>query len=1857
MKRRLLLAVVSLLAPAMLWAQTVNINQASGWLESAYVTWQPVSGADSYNVYYSGAGVTDQKIDDQLIRSYGSYMRADILGLKAGSYTIKVAPVIGGSEGSATSTGTVSVQSHDRSGFAFHNGRVPGAYKADGTPKSGAVILYITENTKNTISLDVTGANSNPCVGLQTILDGYKKGQDNRPLIIRFVGQITDLSYMLNGDIVVENSNNSSGYITLEGVGEDATADGWGIRVKNAANIEIRNLGTMNCNSGEGDNIGLQQNNQHVWVHHVDFFYGDAGGDSDQAKGDGALDTKKSTYVTHSYNHFWDSGKSNLLSNGGETEGYFSYHHNWYDHSDSRHPRVRDHTVHVYNNYFDGISKYGIGATTYSSIFAENNYFRNCKYPMLISEQGSDVYGSNDGTFSSDPGGMIKAYGNYIEGATRFVDQNEFPNDFDAYVTSSRTQQIPSSVTANAGGHAYNNFDTNGTMYSSYFLESASDARNTVMQYAGRMNGGDFSWTFDNSVDDTSYAVNTALKSALSNYSTSLVSIQGDGDGPVIDPNDPDPTDPTEPTDPTDPTTPVDPGDYDHNFTSSGLSSTFYSISGNLSDSKGTVNYGGMTLTQCLKIESSTSVSFTTTSEGTLTLVFNEGWSGNFKIDGGDNAVSSGKLTVTLAAGSHTLTKGDTGNLYFMSLDLGSGGTTQFTVSTSASAGGSVSGGGTFDAGSVISLTATADSGYQFDGWSGDASGSNNPLSVTVDANKSITASFSPVTASTYTLTTSANGNGTVSAGGTYDAGSTVTVTATAASGYYFSGWTGSASGTTNPLSVTMDGNKSITANFSEEVVVIGDAFYVATNGNDSNSGTSVSAPFATLQKAIESVSAGGYIYLRGGTYQMPQSSVVIQKNGAAGAYIHVFAYGDETPILSFDDVELSSSRGIVQDGDFWHWKGVTIEKAGDNGMLLSGNNNIIEGCVFRANHDTGLQLSRYNTSADQISEWPSNNLIVDCEAFDNADSDSEDADGFAAKLTCGTGNIFRRCVSHHNIDDGWDLYTKSETGPIGIILFEDCIAHNNGTLTDGATSGGGDKNGFKLGSSAHQVDHELRRCIAFGNGKHGFTDNGNIGNIKFYNLTSYDNADYNYHTRDNASHTFINCISLDGSSSNDRIVGNAPESCNALVDSDFNFQLVASASDFVTMTPGPDADPTSNGFLNLVSSSPLVDAGCSAPGVSGNGTLDVGAIEYGGVIETQYTITASSSGNGSVTGGGTFTEGSVISLTATANSGYEFVGWSGDASGSNNPLSVTVNGNKSITANFSAISTTQYTVSTSSIGSGSVSGGGTFDEGSTIQLSATAAAGYQFAGWSGDASGSANPLSILVDGNKSISASFSPITGGCVNVTYQMEDGIISNGSVDSNHAGYNGTGFANTANAVGEYVEITVDVPTARTYDVTLKYAATSDRPADVIVNGSSQISNLSLPATVAWDAWTTVDFSLDLASGTNTIRFIATGGSGLPNVDETVICQGGDETVLPSISLSAAESNGSIALNWTVTDGSVYNQQVYRDTDSDPAGRVRIAQSVVGNNYTDNTAVAGTTYYYWIKASADADGSTVSSNAAGASVNIVTYTLTTNIVGQGSVTPNGGQFEAGTSVQLTAMPAAGWVFDSWSGGYTGSTATVLMDADKSVTAVFVEEVVAPGDEVHNYTESGLSSSFFSISGNLSDSKGTVNYNGLTLTQCLKIESSTSISFSTSQDATLTLVFNEGFGGAIQVDGTSYSVNNGVLNLPISAGSHQITKDDVANLYYMSVSYDIGARSLAIENDFEAPQILVYPNPVANQLKITSSSLIERVEVYNLTGTMVNRISSQFDQIDMTRLNSGAYILRVFTLDGVFVHRVIKR
>lgn len=317
-----------------------------------------------------------------------------------------------------------------------------------------------------------------------------------------------------------------------------------------------------------------------------------------------------------------------------------------------------------------------------------------------------------------------------------------------------------------------------------------------------------------------------------------------------------------------------------------------------------------------------------------------------------------------------------------------------------------------------------------------------------------------------------------------------------------------------------------------------GSALYVAPNGADSASGTQ-SDP-TTLTSAISRITPGGTIYLRGGTYRHSQTVTIPQgNNGTSGDRTELTAYPGETPVLNFSaQSEAPANRGLAVNGSYWHVKGIVVERAGDNGIFVGGSNNIFERTVTRFNRDTGLQLSRMLSSTPR-DQWPSNNLVLSAESHDNADSDGEDADGFAAKLTSGTGNVFRHAVAHNNIDDGWDLYTKSDTGPIGAVTIEDSLAYENGTLSDGTQNSSGDRNGYKLGGEDIEVDHVIRRNIAYDNGKHGFTYNRNPGTMAVSDNISIDNAQRNY-SFDAGTSVFRNNVSCrSGDGSNDRTVGN----------------------------------------------------------------------------------------------------------------------------------------------------------------------------------------------------------------------------------------------------------------------------------------------------------------------------------------------------------------------------------------------------------------------------------------------------------------------------------------------------------------------------------------------------------------------------------------------------------------------------------------------------------------------------------------------------------------------------------------------
>ena len=836
---------------------SIKVKEANGWLNSAYVIFEQVEDAITYKVTVDGT-----KIDDELIRYYDTYtyckptetngqvswsnetytkvVRADALGLKAGDHEIAIYAVRPDGESDPTMF-TATVVDHDRSGFAFTGTKTPGAYNEDGTLKSGAIVIYLTQENKKTVKATIGGKEY---IGIQDITQAIKtKNMGGKAVAIRVIGTVK----AENNDLSCTDHKSSyalgvkeASEVTIEGVGHDATLYGAGVAAFKCAYIEVANLGLMKWGGGkDGDGIALKGGAEgYIWVHNNDVFYGDAGSDGDQVKGDGSMDLKDDTkYVTVAYNHFWDSGKMSLCGMKSESgPNYITYHHNWFDHSDSRHPRIRTMTVHVYNNYFDGNAKYGVGVTTGASAFVESNYFRNAHNPMLSSKQGTDALGS--GTFSGEKGGVIKSFNNKFEqndtngvkfqlitnkydytnkkelgeykewyetvgtqnsdgtwtiydstvspdntiatnsliaiedasdtgkgyyqiskGKTGFyidvpanvqkvivkakcgssnqtgtgnmlsvngkaVSMNmadnykDYPVDvsvskdttieianvhkdnsmnvqeikviaasgwrtkltsgadltnIDAYEVDERDDIVPEAVKTRSGGTYYSNFDVSkGTkgLGLKYLQSDATEAKNTVITYSGR-HYSDFAHTFNNTVDDASYAKNDALNNALVAYRTGLTATQGKGEtasgggdsgstggntgsgsGSTGGGN-------VEIT-----------GDIECNFMGNAPSNSAFTVKGSYSTSKGSATVNGATYTICVKMESSTSITFSTTEAMTLTLKFADGETGKtVKVDGTSYTTDSNAVaTASLAAGNHTIAKGDTINLFYISL-------------------------------------------------------------------------------------------------------------------------------------------------------------------------------------------------------------------------------------------------------------------------------------------------------------------------------------------------------------------------------------------------------------------------------------------------------------------------------------------------------------------------------------------------------------------------------------------------------------------------------------------------------------------------------------------------------------------------------------------------------------------------------------------------------------------------------------------------------------------------------------------------------------------------------------------------------------------------------------------------------------------------------------------------------------------------------------------------------------------------------------------------------------------------------------------------------------------------------------
>jgi hypothetical protein len=400
--------------------------------------------------------------------------------------------------------------------------------------------------------------------------------------------------------------------------------------------------------------------------------------------------------------------------------------------------------------------------------------------------------------------------------------------------------------------------------------------------------------------------------------------------------------------------------------------------------------------------------------------------------------------------------------------------------------------------------------------------------------------------------------------------------------------------------------------------------YYVSPTGSDANVGYDINAPFKTMKKALGK-SDLTEIIVRGGTHYITgDSTVSINKIGAGpGAYI-IRNYPGERPLFDCSGLN-ATKKGFSVTGSYWHIIGIDIMKARDNGMYITGANNIIEFCSFFENEDSGLQLSAGATS----------NQIINCDSYYNKDATSENADGFACKLDVGPNNSFKGCRSWQNSDDGWDGYIRPSatynSDNISTTL-DSCWSFRNGYLKTGALSGvNGDGNGFKMGgsdSTNKRHNQTLTHCVSFYNRKRGFDQNNNKGSMTLYNNTAFANGGGNYVMNSislaaGSAMTVKNCIAFTASNN---AGSNAFVSGAVLQNNSWQSPFTTTNTDFISIdTVGargprkPDGSLPDVDFMHLAEGSDLVDGGQDVGLVFSGTAPDLGAFETAPAASVVY--------------------------------------------------------------------------------------------------------------------------------------------------------------------------------------------------------------------------------------------------------------------------------------------------------------------------------------------------------------------------------------------------------------------------------------------------------------------------------------------------------------------------------------------------------------------------------------------------------------------------------------------------------------
>ncbi|MFY7711017.1 InlB B-repeat-containing protein [Tenacibaculum sp. MEBiC07804] len=683
---------------------------------------------------------------------------------------------------------------------------------------------------------------------------------------------------------------------------------------------------------------------------------------------------------------------------------------------------------------------------------------------------------------------------------------------------------------------------------------------------------------------------------------------------------------------------------------------------------------------------------------------------------------------------------------------------------------------------------------------------------------------------------------------------------------------------------------------------------YVDIDATGNNDGSSWTDAYTNLQDAIDNTNLPTQIWVAEGTYLPTSGSGNARtfKLENKAAEIYGGFNGTETAL---DQRDFRNNVTILS-GDLNGDDNANINNSeatrSDNAYHVvslkgTGNGTVIDGFTISDGNANGPNDTSCTTSATNQDVGGRGGAII-VQPFN------------AGRINA----VIQNCILENNTGSEYAVYTQfnpcGQQNIVGDVDFKSCIVRNNYSDTQSAFlfAGAQQFTQYGRGSVVNSLFHgnvsgSSASCMRLVTSSGGNTTGIDVDIINTTFAKNTGNLG-NVIKMDRAGNTTIkNSIIFDnGSVTPFSITTSGSSVSNSIVQGG---QSGGMASD-------PLYTDAANNDFTLQAGSNAIDGGLTADlpsdiieDLAGNTRVSGGAVDMGAyeVAVTQYTLTLNAT-DGSISPnptGGTYDDGTLVTLTATPDAGFEFTGWSGDASGTTNPLDITMDADKTVTANFSPIQRTLTVNATD--GSVSVapnSGTGTYDDGSVLTLTATPDAGFEFTGWSGDASGTTNPLNITMDADKTVTANFSPIqrtltvnaTDGSVTVAPNSGTGTYDDGSVltltATPDAGFEFTGWSGDASGTTNPLNITMDADKT----VTANFSPIQRTLTVNAANGSVTAS--PNPVNGTYDDGTVVTLTAVPDSG---YQFDSWSGDATGNTTQITVTMDGDKTVTASFSVT--------------------------------------------------------------------------------------------------------------------------------------------------------------------------------------------------------------------------------------------------------------------------------------------------------------------------------------------------------------------